>query len=130
MGAAGPLLFSTELRDNGRILEWPGAPGHGRVSEPMTETTDASAILAPFWRFKWLILVVGLLAAGLTYLHYSGRKPTYAVATVVNTANGYEEQGITPPEPKRRGKKNQNVSPAAGSAAIIASPVIHRIVAA
>ena len=43
----------------------------------MNETTDAGAIVAPLWRFKWLILVVGLLVAGGTYWHYSGGKPTW-----------------------------------------------------
>ena len=30
----------------------------------MNETTDATAIFAPLWRRKWLILIVALLVGG------------------------------------------------------------------
>jgi Mrp family chromosome partitioning ATPase/capsular polysaccharide biosynthesis protein len=90
----------------------------------MTEQTDAGAIIAPLWRFKWLILAVGLLVGGLTYLHYSGGTPTFTSSTEINLNNGYEEQGIPPPVEKTRGKKG-NGGAAATAVSIINSPVVH-----
>jgi Mrp family chromosome partitioning ATPase/capsular polysaccharide biosynthesis protein len=99
----------------------------------MNETTDATAIVAPLWRYKWLILLVGLLVAGGTYAYYDQRRPFYRVATQVNLANGVEEQGQTPaaveaPSPKRRSKRKEAVSPAAAAAAAINSQITHGIV--
>jgi Mrp family chromosome partitioning ATPase/capsular polysaccharide biosynthesis protein len=99
----------------------------------MNETTDATAIVAPLWRYKWLILLVGLLVAGGTYAYYDQRRPSYQVATQVNLANGVEEQGQTPaaveaPSPKRRSKRKEAVSPAAAAAAAINSQITHGIV--
>jgi Mrp family chromosome partitioning ATPase/capsular polysaccharide biosynthesis protein len=99
----------------------------------MNETTDATAIVAPLWRYKWLILLVGLLVAGGTYAYYDQRRPHYQVATQVNLANGVEEQGQTPaaveaPSPKRRSKRKEAVSPAAAAAAAINSQITHGIV--
>ncbi|HEV2981161.1 MAG TPA: hypothetical protein VGX51_06990 [Solirubrobacteraceae bacterium] len=91
----------------------------------MTEQTDAGAIIAPLWRFKWLILVVGLLVGGLTYLHYSGGKPTFAASTEINLNNGYEEQGIPPPVEKRVGKKGNGGGAGAVAVSIIDSPLVH-----
>jgi Mrp family chromosome partitioning ATPase/capsular polysaccharide biosynthesis protein len=90
----------------------------------MNETTDAGAIVAPLWRFKWLILVVGLLVAGGTWLHYSGGKPVFSTTTQLNLYNGYEEQGIPPPVEKRTGKRGGN-GPGVVAAGIINSPLIH-----
>ena len=36
----------------------------------MNETTDATAIFAPLWKRKWLILIVGLLVGAATYIYY------------------------------------------------------------
>jgi Mrp family chromosome partitioning ATPase len=96
----------------------------------MNETTDASAILAPLWRFKWLILVVGLAAAAGTYAYYAAKSVSYQAATSVNLANGAEEQGITPSEPtgpqRKRGRKAaQANSPSIAAANLVNSPVIH-----
>ena len=90
----------------------------------MNETTDAGAIVAPLWRFKWLILVVGLLVAGGTYWHYSGGKPTWSTSTQLNLYNGYEEEGVPPPVEKRTGKKGGN-GPGVVASGIINSPLIH-----
>src|SRR5689334_25284994 len=89
----------------------------------MTEQTDAGAIVAPLWRFKWLILIVGLLVGGLTYNHYSGGSPTYSVSTELNLYSGYEEQGVAPPVEKRAGKKGGG--PGVAAASIINSPLVH-----
>jgi polysaccharide biosynthesis transport protein len=90
----------------------------------MTEQTDAGAIIAPLWRFKWLILVVGLIVGGLTYLHYSGGKTTYVASTEINLYNGYEQQGTSPPVEKRAGRKGGS-GPGAGAVIIIDSPLVH-----
>lgn len=90
----------------------------------MTEQTDAGAIIAPLWRFKWLILVVGLIVGGLTYRHYSGGKTTYAASTEINLYNGYEQQGTSPPVEKRAGRKGGG-GPGAAAVIIIDSPLVH-----
>src|ERR1700730_5970292 len=90
----------------------------------MTEQTDAGAIVAPLWRFEWLILIVGLLVGGLTYLHYSGGSPTYSSSTEINLYNRYAEQGISPPVEKRVGKKG-NGGPGVAAVSIINSPLVH-----
>ena len=108
---------------------WPGTDLH-----PMNETTDAITVLAPFWRFKWLILLVGLLVAGGTYLHYDKGATSYTSSTEVNLAYGAEQQGITPsaePTKKRGGARKQAAStPSAIAAGIINSPIIHQTVVA
>jgi Mrp family chromosome partitioning ATPase/capsular polysaccharide biosynthesis protein len=92
----------------------------------MNETTDASAILAPLWRFKWLILLVGLIVAAATYEYYNGKKTTYQSNTAINLASGAEEQGIAPAEPaKKRGKKSTSLSASEAAATTINSPVVH-----
>jgi Mrp family chromosome partitioning ATPase len=47
----------------------------------MNETTNASAILAPLWRGKWLILLVGILVAAATFAYYRGQPPRYTAKT-------------------------------------------------
>src|ERR1700730_8935398 len=98
----------------------------------MNETTDASAILAPLWRFKWLILAVGILVAAGTYAYYNGKTVSYQAATQGNVDNGAERQGVCPAEPtKRRARKAAAAaSPAAATANLIGSPVIHQSVVA
>jgi capsular polysaccharide biosynthesis protein len=58
----------------------------------MNQTTDASAVFAPIWRRKWLILAVGLLVAIGTYLYYRHEKPAYLATTKVYLGAGAEEQ--------------------------------------
>lgn len=96
----------------------------------MTETTDAGAIVAPLWRFKWLILLVGLLVAAGTYAYYSGGTRSYVTITEINLNNGNEEQGIQPAAEKRTGKKKGNASAGSTAVSIISSPLVHGIVAA
>jgi Mrp family chromosome partitioning ATPase/capsular polysaccharide biosynthesis protein len=58
----------------------------------MNQTTDATAIFAPIWKRKWLILIVALLVAAGSYYYYH-RKPTvYSATTQVYLGNGAEEQ--------------------------------------
>ena len=65
----------------------------------MNETTDATAIFAPLWRRKWLILAVGILAAAGTYAYYKGAQRVYSATTQLYLGAGAEEQqsekGIT-----------------------------------
>ncbi len=70
------------------------ASRHGRIREPMNQTTDASAIFAPLWKRKWLILIVGLLVAGLSYLYYRHQPRVFSSSTQVYLGSGSEEQGL------------------------------------
>jgi Mrp family chromosome partitioning ATPase/capsular polysaccharide biosynthesis protein len=58
----------------------------------MNETNDAAAILAPIWRRKWLILLVGLLVAAGTYLYYKRQSAHFQATTEVYLGAGAEEQ--------------------------------------
>lgn len=60
----------------------------------MNETTDATAIFAPLWKRKWLILAVGILVAGATYGYYKRKPPVYLATTQVYLGSGSEEQGV------------------------------------
>src|SRR5665213_1557084 len=70
------------------------ATRHGRIRQPMNQTTDASAIFAPLWKRKWLILIVGLLVAGLSYRYYQHKPRVFSSSTQVYLASGSEEQGL------------------------------------
>jgi Mrp family chromosome partitioning ATPase/capsular polysaccharide biosynthesis protein len=58
----------------------------------MNQTTDASAMFAPIWRRRWLILTVGVLVALGTYFYYKHQHPTYQATTQIYLAAGAEEQ--------------------------------------
>lgn len=58
----------------------------------MNETTDATALFAPIWRRKWLILIVGILVAVGSYLYYRREAALYSSTTQVYLGNGAEEQ--------------------------------------
>jgi Mrp family chromosome partitioning ATPase len=58
----------------------------------MNETTDATALFAPIWRRKWLILIVGILVAVGSYLYYRREAASYSSTTQVYLGNGAEEQ--------------------------------------
>jgi Mrp family chromosome partitioning ATPase len=58
----------------------------------MNETTDATAIFAPIWRRKWLILIVGILVAAGSFEYYQREPKLYSSATQVYLGNGAEEQ--------------------------------------
>lgn len=58
----------------------------------MNETNDAAAILAPIWRRKWLILIVGVLVAVGTYLYYKHQSAHFQATTEVYLGAGAEEQ--------------------------------------
>jgi Mrp family chromosome partitioning ATPase/capsular polysaccharide biosynthesis protein len=58
----------------------------------MNETTNASAIFAPLWRRKWLILAVAIVAGVGSYLYYRREPPKYAASTQIYLGNGAEEE--------------------------------------
>jgi polysaccharide biosynthesis transport protein len=59
---------------------------------PMNDTTDATAIFAPIWRRKWLILIVAVLVAGGSYLYYKRQPTVFQNSTVLYLGAGAEEQ--------------------------------------
>jgi len=58
----------------------------------MHETTDATAMFAPIWRRKWLILAVAILAAAGSYFYYKRQPSRYSATTQIYLGNGAEEQ--------------------------------------
>ncbi|MEA2139967.1 MAG: tyrosine-protein kinase [Solirubrobacteraceae bacterium] len=60
----------------------------------MNETTDATAIFAPIWARKWLILAVAIVVGVASYLYFKHQRPTYQATTQVYLGAGSEEQGL------------------------------------
>jgi Mrp family chromosome partitioning ATPase/capsular polysaccharide biosynthesis protein len=60
----------------------------------MNDTTDATAIFAPLWKRKWLILIVGVLVAAGTYVYYKHKPPVYAASTEIYLGGGSEVQAL------------------------------------
>ncbi len=60
----------------------------------MNDTTDATAIFAPLWKRKWLILIVGVLVAAGTYAYYKHKPPVYAASTQIYLGGGSEVQAL------------------------------------
>ena len=58
----------------------------------MTETSDATAIFAPIWRRKWLILAVGIIVAAGSYFYYKRQRPTFQATTQLFLGAAAEEQ--------------------------------------
>jgi tyrosine-protein kinase len=81
--------------------------------------TDTTAIFAPLWKRKWLILAVGIVVAAATYLYYKHASPLYLSTGQVYLGAGAEEQ--VPGE-----KKTPAVSPS-NQAAIINSIIIPEV---
>jgi succinoglycan biosynthesis transport protein ExoP len=53
--------------------------------------TDATAIFAPLWRRKWLILAVAVLVGVASYFYYKHATPLYRVTTQIYLGAGAEE---------------------------------------
>ncbi|HWX96132.1 MAG TPA: Wzz/FepE/Etk N-terminal domain-containing protein [Solirubrobacteraceae bacterium] len=60
----------------------------------MNQTTESTAIFAPLWKRKWLILLVGLVVGAGTYLYYKRQPPIYQVSTQLYLGAGSEEAGL------------------------------------
>jgi Mrp family chromosome partitioning ATPase/capsular polysaccharide biosynthesis protein len=88
----------------------------------MTETSDATSILLPLWRRKWLILIVGLVVGAASYFYYKHATRVYQSTTQVYLGGSLEEQA---PGEKTTGKsQSANV---ANQVAIINSIVIEEV---
>lgn len=70
----------------------------------MNETTDATAIFAPLWKRKWLILVVGILVAAATYVYYKHKPGVFGASTTLYLGSSSEAQ-------LRLGSSQQSSSP-------------------
>ncbi len=91
----------------------------------MNETTDFSAVFAPLWRRKWLILGVAIVVAVGTYVYYRHQPSVYSVTTGVYLGNGAEE--LTQLGTGAAGKKAGGPNPTA-QAALIDSSIIKEAV--
>jgi len=94
----------------------------------MDETTDATAIFAPLWKRKWLILTVAILVAAGSYFYYKRQPSLYSATTQVYLGNGAEEQsqiGASGSAAKKAGAPNP-----ATQAALINSSIIEEAVRA
>jgi succinoglycan biosynthesis transport protein ExoP len=60
----------------------------------MNEPTDATAIFAPLWNRKWLILLIAVLVAAGTYLYYAHKPKVYDASTLVYLGGGVEVQSL------------------------------------
>ncbi len=87
----------------------------------MNQTTDATAIFAPIWRRKWLILAVGIVAGLGSYFYYRHQRPTYQASTQVFLGAGAEE--LAPSE--RAAKTRSNV--VADQASVINTIVVEEV---
>ncbi len=58
----------------------------------MNETSDATSILLPLWRRKWLILAVGIVVGAAGYFYYKHATRVYQSTTQVYLGAGSEEQ--------------------------------------
>ena len=87
----------------------------------MNETTDATAIFAPIWRRKWLILAVGIVVAAGSYLYYKRQRPTYQATTQVFLGAAAEEQAPTEKATKSR------ANALADQAAVINTIVVEQV---
>jgi len=89
----------------------------------MNETTDATAIFAPLWKRKWLILAVGIIVAAGTYVYYKHKPSVYSVSTQLYLGGSAEEQGLLS-EGASSGAKNTASADASNEAALINSPLV------
>ncbi len=89
----------------------------------MNQTSDATAMFAPLWRRKWLILAVGILVALGTYFYYKREHPSYLATTQVYLGAGAEEQAQIGTSGATTGKKGAALEPAA-QATLINSAII------
>jgi Mrp family chromosome partitioning ATPase/capsular polysaccharide biosynthesis protein len=90
----------------------------------MNQSTDASAMFAPIWRRKWVILAVGILVGLGTFLYYKHQRPHYGATTQLYLGAGAEEQL---PLSGAGGKKN-SAPEGKTQAVLINSPIIKQAV--
>jgi Mrp family chromosome partitioning ATPase/capsular polysaccharide biosynthesis protein len=87
----------------------------------MNETIDATAIFAPLWRRKWLILAVGIVVGAASYFYYKRERPTYAASTQLYLGASIEEQAP--------GEKTTSAKPVTitDQAAVINTIIVERV---
>jgi polysaccharide biosynthesis transport protein len=88
----------------------------------MNETTDATAIFAPLWRRKWLILAVAVVVGVASYAYYKRAQHIYQATTQVFLGAANEE--AAPGE--KASTKGQAVS-VANQAAIINTIIVEQV---
>jgi Mrp family chromosome partitioning ATPase/capsular polysaccharide biosynthesis protein len=59
----------------------------GQQASAQGDTLDLRAYLRPIWRWKWLVLLIAVLAAGGTYALTSREPKTYQTSTLVYVQN-------------------------------------------
>jgi Mrp family chromosome partitioning ATPase len=84
----------------------------------MNETPSATAIFAPIWRRKWLVLLAAIIVACAAYVYYKREPSSYQVETKLYLAGGSEE---SPGAEKATSK-------ASGAAAQTQSQIINAVV--
>ncbi len=88
----------------------------------MNETTDATAIFAPIWRRKWVILAVAVVVGVASYAYYKRQSPTYQATTQVFLGASAEEQA-----PSEKGSKKLGGTAVTNQAAVINSIVVESV---
>lgn len=87
----------------------------------MNDTTDATAIFAPLWKRKWLILAVGILVAAGTYAYYKHRPSVYGASTELYLGGSSEVQSLLS---GAAANSTQNATELANQAELINSNVV------
>jgi Mrp family chromosome partitioning ATPase len=90
-------------------------------------TTDATAILAPLWKRKWLILAAGLLVAAAAYGYYKHQPSVYTASTQLYVGGSSEEQSVLG---AAQGRSTLNARAVSDQAAIVGSSVLGEAVRA
>ncbi len=88
----------------------------------MNQTPDATAVFAPLWARKWLILAIALVVAGATYAYYKNKPTVYQVATQLYLGGKSEEQGLL----GERGSGGKSTANLGNQAALINSALINQ----
>lgn len=86
----------------------------------MNQTSDATAIFAPLWRGKWLILAVGILVAAGSYFYYKRATPNYRATTQLYLGAGAEEQS----QVSATGSDKKPTAPEGGAQAVLINSAI------
>jgi Mrp family chromosome partitioning ATPase/capsular polysaccharide biosynthesis protein len=87
----------------------------------MNETTDATAIFAPLWRRKWLILAVGIVVGTASYFYYKREQPTFSSSTQLYLGASNEEAA---PGEKANSKPGATV---AAQSAVINAIIVEQV---
>ncbi|HLL92623.1 MAG TPA: Wzz/FepE/Etk N-terminal domain-containing protein, partial [Solirubrobacteraceae bacterium] len=85
-------------------------------------TTDATSIIAPLWKRKWLILAVAIVVAVGTYEYYKGQTATYSATTQLYLGGNGE------PQSGNSGAKSVAGRALTNDVGIINSPIIGEVV--